>query len=94
MDAHDGVEEHESKVVPRRRDILELGGLVPLSRLSAQSDQKGAALKGPPHNDRELKKVYADAGHTERWTLLRYDVAHQETPEGRQQIIAFLQRFM
>jgi dienelactone hydrolase len=44
--------------------------------------------------DRELKKVYADAGHPERWTLLRYDVAHQETPEGRQQIVAFLKRFM
>ncbi len=50
MDAHDGVEEHESKVVPRRRDILKLGGLVPLSGLSAQSDQKRADLKGPPHN--------------------------------------------
>lgn len=44
--------------------------------------------------DRELKRVYAAAGHPERWTLLRYDAAHQETPEGRQQIIAFLQRFM
>jgi len=44
--------------------------------------------------DRELKQVYAAAGHPERWKLLRYDVAHVETPEGRQEIIAFLQRFM
>jgi pimeloyl-ACP methyl ester carboxylesterase len=40
--------------------------------------------------DRELKAVYAEMGHPERWTLLRYDVAHQETPEGRQAILEFL----
>jgi Abhydrolase family len=44
--------------------------------------------------DRELTQVYAQAGHPERWKLLRYDVGHMETPEGRQEIIAFLQRFM
>jgi dienelactone hydrolase len=44
--------------------------------------------------DRELKTVYGDAGHPERWKLLRYDVGHQETPEGRQEIIAFLQKFL
>jgi hypothetical protein len=44
--------------------------------------------------DRELTRVYAAAGHPERWKLLRYDVAHQETAEGRQEIIAFLQRFL
>ena len=31
-------------------------------------------------------------GHPERWKLLRYDVGHLETPEGRQEIIAFLQK--
>jgi dienelactone hydrolase len=40
--------------------------------------------------ERELEAVYAEAGHPERWKLLRYDVAHQETPEGRQQALAFL----
>jgi dienelactone hydrolase len=44
--------------------------------------------------DRELQQVYAAAGHPEHWRLLRYDVAHVETPEGRQEIIRFLQRFM
>jgi hypothetical protein len=44
--------------------------------------------------DRELQQVYAAAGHPERWKLLRYDVAHVETPEGRKEIIAFLQRYM
>ena len=40
--------------------------------------------------DRELKAAYAEAGHPERWKLLRYDVAHQETPEGRSEALAFL----
>ena len=40
--------------------------------------------------DRDLKSVYAALGHPERWKLLRYDVAHQETPEGRQEALAFL----
>lgn len=42
--------------------------------------------------DKELQQVYAKAGHPERWKLLRYDVEHQETPEGRQEIIAFLKK--
>jgi acetyl esterase/lipase len=44
--------------------------------------------------DRELTKVYAAEGHPDRWKLLRYDVAHQETAEGRQEALAFLQRFL
>jgi dienelactone hydrolase len=44
--------------------------------------------------DRELRLVYAAAGHPERWQLLRYDVGHQETAEGREAIVAFLRRFL
>jgi hypothetical protein len=44
--------------------------------------------------DRELQRVYAEAGHPERWKLLRYDVAHQETAEGRLEALAFLRRFL
>ena len=44
--------------------------------------------------ERELARVYAEQGHPERWKLLRYDVAHQETPEGRQEIVAFLKTFL
>ena len=44
--------------------------------------------------DRELTRVYAQMGHPERWKLLRYDVGHQETAEGRQEIVAFLKRFL
>jgi len=44
--------------------------------------------------ERALQHVYAAAGHPERWQLLRYDVGHQETAEGRQEILAFLERFL
>jgi hypothetical protein len=44
--------------------------------------------------DRDLTRVYKEMGQPERWKLLRYDVGHQETPEGRQEIVAFLQRFL
>ncbi len=44
--------------------------------------------------DRELTNAYAAAGHPERWKLLRYDVGHTETPEGRREIVAWLKRFL
>jgi Dienelactone hydrolase family len=44
--------------------------------------------------DRELQRVYGELGHQERWKLLRYDVAHQETPEGRLAIVAFLKEWL
>jgi dienelactone hydrolase family protein len=44
--------------------------------------------------DRELTRVYAEQRHPERWKLLRYDVGHMETPEGRLEIIAWLKRFI
>jgi dienelactone hydrolase len=44
--------------------------------------------------DRELAAAYAEAGHPESWKLLRYDVAHQETPEGRQAALAFLRAYL
>lgn len=42
----------------------------------------------------ELDQVYASAGAPNHWKLLRYDVGHQETAEGRQEIISFLQQFL
>jgi hypothetical protein len=46
--------------------------------------------KGLDIVDAELKKTYAAAGHPENWQLLRYDVGHQETPEGREAIRQWL----
>ena len=40
--------------------------------------------------DGELRQAYAAAGHPERWKMLRFDVAHQETAEGRLEALAFL----
>lgn len=51
-------------------------------------------IAGLDRIDAHLQQVYAAHGHPERWSLLRYDVEHQETPEGRQAILAFLQRFL
>ncbi len=44
--------------------------------------------------DRELTRVYRELGHPEHWKIVRYDVAHQETPDGRRQAVAFLQQFL
>lgn len=47
-------------------------------------------LEGLDVVDVELKKAYAAAGKPEHWQLLRYDVGHQETPEGREAIRQWL----
>ena len=47
-------------------------------------------VKGLDRINAELKKVYQQAGVPERWRLLRYPVGHQETPEMRKEIVAFL----
>jgi acetyl esterase/lipase len=44
--------------------------------------------------DRELTRVYTELGHPERWKLLRYDVGHMETPEGREEILGFFKKFI
>lgn len=44
--------------------------------------------------DRDLQEVYGKLGHPDRWKLLRYDVGHMETPEGREEIVAWLKRFL
>jgi hypothetical protein len=51
-------------------------------------------LDGVDRIDRELAAEYARQGHPERWKLLRYDVAHQETPEGREAIVGFLKQWL
>jgi acetyl esterase/lipase len=44
--------------------------------------------------DRELREVYARAGKPGRWKLFRQDVGHQETPEMRAEIVAWIKRFL
>ena len=44
--------------------------------------------------DRELRAAYNDAGVPEHWRLFRQDIAHQETPEMRAEVVAWLHRFL
>ena len=69
--------------------------IVPRAHLGlAGLQDKLTPVEGLDIIDRELTRAYAEAGHPERWKLLRYDVGHQETPEGREEAIAFLKRFL
>jgi hypothetical protein len=56
----------------------------------AGTQDKLTPLEGLDIVEGELKKTYAAAGHPENWQLLRYDVGHQETPEGREAIRQWL----
>jgi dienelactone hydrolase len=51
-------------------------------------------VQGLDRIDRELKEVYRQAGSSENWKLLRYDVPHMEIPEMRKEIISFLQKHL
>jgi len=44
--------------------------------------------------DRELTRVYTSLGQPERWQIRRYDVGHEETPDGRREALGFLQRYL
>lgn len=44
--------------------------------------------------DANLRKIYAQCGAPDNWRLLRYDTGHMETPEGRTEIIAFLNKHL
>jgi dienelactone hydrolase len=51
-------------------------------------------LKGLEKIDADLKKVYAAEGAPEAWTLKIYPVGHLETPEMRQDIMAFFKKWL
>ena len=69
--------------------------IVPRAHLGlAGLQDKLTPVEGLDIIDRELTRAYTAAGHPERWQLLRYDVGHQETAEGRAAILAFLQKFL
>ncbi len=44
--------------------------------------------------DRELTRVYTSLGQPDRWQIRRYDVGHEETPDGRREALGFLQRYL
>lgn len=51
-------------------------------------------LKGLAIIDADLKKAYKEAGAPDAWHLKIYDVGHLETPEMRQDIMAFLKKWL
>lgn len=44
--------------------------------------------------DRHLTRVYADLGQPEHWEIRRYEAGHEETPDGRREVLQFLQRHL
>ena len=44
--------------------------------------------------DSELRHVYADRGASEAWKLIRYDVAHLETPAMRGEVIGWIEKWL
>ena len=39
-------------------------------------------------------RLCQEHGAAENWRLLRYDVGHQETPQGRREILSFLKKHL
>lgn len=44
--------------------------------------------------DRELTRAYAALGQPGNWRVVRYDVGHQETPDGRAEALAWLAKHL
>jgi hypothetical protein len=44
--------------------------------------------------DRELTRAYTALGRADHWQIRRYDVGHEETPDGRREALAFLDRHL
>lgn len=69
--------------------------IAPRPHLSlAGTKDKLTPVKGLDRIDAELKRVYADAGASDAWKLLRYDQGHFENPEMRREIVAWLKRWL
>jgi hypothetical protein len=61
--------------------------IAPRAHLSLAGNlDKLTPLAGLEKVDAELKKVYASAGHSQNWKLLRYDVGHLENAAMREEI--------
>jgi len=69
--------------------------IAPRAHLSLAGERDGLTPPaGLDRIDAELKKVYEQAAAPDAWKLLRYDVGHEETPEGRAEIVKFLQEWL
>lgn len=69
--------------------------IAPRAHLAIEGTQdKLAPVEGLRIIDRELTRVYAEAGAPDHWRLLTFDVGHQETPEGRAAAVQFLRTYL
>jgi hypothetical protein len=51
--------------------------------------------RGLDRIDAALRRAYADAGAPpDAWRLVRQDIGHQETPEMRREVVAFLRQWL
>src|SRR5437870_237738 len=66
--------------------MLDLNGIEPVPAYFTRP----LSLAGLDRIDRELRRVYADAGAPDAWKLLRWDIGHFETHAIRAEIVAFL----
>jgi hypothetical protein len=66
----------------------QINGLtVPRAHLSLAGNQDTLTpVPGLERIDRELRRAYLDAGHPERWKLLRYEGGHRENDQMRGEI--------
>jgi acetyl esterase/lipase len=69
--------------------------IAPRHHLSVAGDADPLTpVEGLERIDRDLKNVYGSIGAADAWRLLRYDAAHQETPEMREEVLAFFDRVL
>lgn len=69
--------------------------IAPRAHLSiAGLQDRLAPAEGLDVIDRALTQTYAALGHRDRWRLVRYDVGHMETPEGRREALSFLRQHL
>ena len=54
----------------------------------------GFSQAGLDRIDSALRAAYADAGASEKWKLLRYDIGHFETAEMRSEVVNFLEKWL
>ena len=51
-------------------------------------------VKGLDKLVQNLSRIYEEEGAADCWEMIRYNVAHLETREMRQDIVGFLRKFM
>jgi hypothetical protein len=80
----------------KRFDTIKISSLIaPRAHLSLAGDYDALTpVPGLVKIDRALKKLYRQLGNPKAWHLSRYKVPHKETAGMRQEILAFLRKWL